>query len=89
MAGIFKAYDIRGRIPDEINEEIAFKFPKILDIEMGEDEEETIMEACGELANILTAQFKNELTKFGYNNLTIFPIYSKHIIWIQIYETTT
>ena len=25
MAGIFKAYDIRGRYPDEVNEEIAFK----------------------------------------------------------------
>jgi len=25
MAGIFKAYDIRGTYPDQVNEEIAFK----------------------------------------------------------------
>ena len=25
MSSIFKAYDIRGRYPDEVNEEIAFK----------------------------------------------------------------
>ncbi len=75
-------HDPVGAIVIYIREDLAVRFLKALGFEdADEEDEEIVLDCCGELANIITGQFKNELTSLGYKDLTISaPIKAKNDI---------
>jgi len=68
----FKEDDSCGVMVLYIQDETTGKLMKALGQPgLDEDDEETLLDTCGEFCNVIAGQFKNELRSFGYIDLVI------------------
>ncbi len=54
-----------------LEETIAQEFLKAMSQGLDDEDEEMVMDNCGELCNVIAGQFKNNIKEFGYHDLVI------------------
>lgn len=77
-----KKHDCCGVLAMFIEEDAAGKLLKALGYSgFNDEDEELVMDNCGEFCNVITGRFKDELAKLGYKNLIISaPVKGKNSI---------
>ncbi|MHA1656551.1 MAG: chemotaxis protein CheX [Candidatus Heimdallarchaeota archaeon] len=74
-------HDALGALVLYIEAEVAEKLLKALGYDFDEEDEDLVLDNCGEFCNVIAGQFKNQLNSLGYKDLTISaPIKGKNDI---------